>query len=215
VSPVDSDRLRKVPWFLRYRAGPRLTSDLRKLIVLATHRHCHVEFKGPVRLGRGFELFIPDHGTLIVGSGVDFRRGFVCQISGSGQVTIGDGTVFTSNALVQCTTSIDIGRRCIFSQSTQLVDGTHRFREASLSVLDQGYDYRPLKIGDDVWVAAKCTIFADIGERAVIGAQSVVSRPVPPRCLAVGAPAKPVEFFDPAPVNPVTTGNGDIAAECG
>ena len=34
-------------------------------------------------------------------------------------------------------------------------------------------------------------------ERAVIGANSVVTRPIPPYCLAVGAPAKVVEYFGP------------------
>jgi len=189
------DRLRKVPWHLRYRTGARVASDLRRLSILATHRHCRVEFLGPVRLGPGFELMIPDHGTLIVGAGVDFRRGFVCEISGDGQVTIGDGCTFTSNALVQCSTSISIGRRCTFAQSALLADGRHRFRDASLSVLDQGYDYSPLSIGNDVMVFAKCTIFADIGERTVVGANSVVSRPLPAHCLALGAPAKPVEYF--------------------
>jgi acetyltransferase-like isoleucine patch superfamily enzyme len=192
---VTRDRLRKVPWHLRYRVGAMVASDLRRLSILATHRHCRVEFRGPVRLGPGFELMIPDHGTLIIGAGVDFRRGFVCEISGQGQVTIGDACTFTSHALVQCSTSINIGRRCTFGQYTQLTDGRHRFRDASLSVLDQGYDYSPLSIGNDVMVFAKCTIFADIGERTVVGAHSVVSRPLPPRCLAFGAPAKPVEYF--------------------
>lgn len=212
MRPLSADLLRKVPWYARYRVGGKLSSDLRRLVVLATHRHCHVEFQGPVRLGKGFELCIPDHGTLIVGPGVDFRRGFVCEISGNGRITIGAGSIFTSNALVQCSTSIDIGRRCVFSQSTQLVDGTHNFREPSLSVLDQGYDYRPITIGDDVWVAAKCTIFADIGERSVIGAHSVVSRAIPPRCLALGAPARPMEYFG-TDTPPISNGSSESGSD--
>jgi maltose O-acetyltransferase len=191
----DSHSLRKVPWKLRYEFGASLASELRKLLVVATHRHCRVEFRGPVRLGPGFDLHIPGHGTLIVGAGVELRRGFVCEISRNGQVSIGEGSVFTSNALVQCTTSIDIGRRCVFGQSALLVDGSHRFRDASMSVLDQGYDYRPLVIEDDVVVMSKCSLFSDIGRRTVVGAHSVVSRPLPAGCLALGAPAKPVEYF--------------------
>ncbi|MGH9029684.1 MAG: acyltransferase, partial [Acidimicrobiales bacterium] len=191
-----SHKIRKAPWVLRYRYGAELASDLRRLSVLATHRHCHVEFRGPVRIGPGFELRIPDAGTLVVGEGVDFRNGFVCEISGEGRVTIGDLSCFTSQTLIQCTTSIDIGRRCIFGQSALLVDGSHRFRDPTKHVMDQGYDYRPVSIGDGVVVMAKCTIFADIGEGSVVGAHSVVSRSLPERCLALGAPARPVEFFD-------------------
>ncbi|MDA8186404.1 MAG: acyltransferase [Acidimicrobiales bacterium] len=199
-------RLELLPWKLRYRGWDRLASEARRVLVLATHRHCRVELRGPVRLGPGFSLDIPGNGTFIVGAGVDFRRGFVCEIAGEGRVTIGDGCVFTSNTLIQCSTSIDIGRRCAFTQSVLLVDGTHRFRDASRSVLDQGYDFRPIRIGDDVVVMAKCTVFADIGERTVVAANSVVSRPLPARCLAMGAPARPVEMFEDQGALPETRG---------
>lgn len=198
MTELSLERLQKLPWNLRYKLSSKIASEMRKMMVIATHRHCRVEFRGPVRLGPGFELDIPDRGSLVVGVGVDFRRGFVCEISGDGRVTIGDGSVFTSHTLIQCTTSIDIGNRCVFGQSTMLVDGSHRFRDASVSALDQGYDYKPLVIEDDVMVMAKCTIFADIGRRTFVGAHSVVSRPLPARCLALGAPARPVEYFDDA-----------------
>ena len=157
-------RLGRAPWVLRYRVGPRLASSARKLAVEATHRHCRVEFRGPVRLGPGFSLDIPDGGTLVVGSGVDFRRGFVCEISGDGVVAIGDGSIFTSHALIQCTTSIDIGRRCVFGQDLMLIDGKHRYGDPELHLLEQGYDYRPIRIGDCAVVMSKCTVVADIGE---------------------------------------------------
>jgi acetyltransferase-like isoleucine patch superfamily enzyme len=193
---------RKLPWKLRYEKGGRLISDARRLVVRATHQHCRVEFLGPVRLGPGFQLDIPDQGTLIVGAGVDFRRGFVCEISGEGRVVIGDGTVFTANALIQCTTSIDIGRGCVFGQSLMLVDGNHRFRDPTVPILAQGYDYRPIRIGDHAAIMAKCTVIADVGEHAFVGAHSVVTRPIPPFCLAVGAPARVVEYFGPPEQRP-------------
>src|SRR5947199_10037455 len=64
---------RKIPWYLRYRKGAMWASGLRRLSIMATHRHCRVEFQGPVRLGPGFTLDIPDQGTFIVGPGVNFR----------------------------------------------------------------------------------------------------------------------------------------------
>jgi len=150
-----------------------------------------------VYIGPGFQLWIPDHGTLLVGPGVDFRRGFVCEISGEGRVEIGAGTIFTAHALIQCTTSITIGERCAFGQSTVIVDGYHRYRDPASHWLEQGYEFRPIHIGDGVGVSDKCTIQADIGERAMIGSGSVVNRPVPAFCLAVGTPARVVRYFGP------------------
>lgn len=187
----------QLPWRLRYRTGAMLASNLRRLMIKATHRHCRVELQGPAYLGPGFHLNIPGAGTLIVGPGADFRRGFVCEISDNGRVTMGERVTFTSNALVQCTTSIEIGNRCTFAQSVMMADGNHRFRDWTTHILDQGYNFRPLKIGDNVMVLSKCTILADIGESAVVGAHSLVTRPVPPYTLVGGTPAKVIEYFGP------------------
>ena len=191
-------RIRRIPWRLRYELGGHIASELRRLTILATHRHCRIEFRGPVRLGPGFTLNIPDAGTFIVGRGVDFRRGFVCEISSGGRVTIGDGSYFTSDILIQCTTTIDIGARCGFGQAVLLVDGTHRFRDPTKHLLDQGYDFHPIVIGDGANIMAKCTVFASVGQSTVVGANSVVSRPLPAYCLALGSPARPVESFAPS-----------------
>lgn len=189
--------LRLLPWQLRYRVGAHLVSEARRQLIRATHRHCRVEFRGPVRLGPGFSLDIPGPGTLIVGAGVDFRRGFVCEIVGDGRVVIGEGCTFTSHALLQCTTSIEIGDGCTFGQSVVIVDGRHHFRDPTTPVVSQGYEYRPIRIDDDVTVMSKCTISADIGRRAVVGSHSLVNRAVPAYTLAVGTPARAVEYFGP------------------
>lgn len=193
-------------WWLVNTWGPRVASTVRRVLVMATHGHATVEFHGPARVGPGFSLQLPGNGTFIVGRGVDFRRGFVCEISGGGRVVIGDGSVFTSHALVQCSTSIDIGRRCVFGQSVLIADGNHRFRDPDRHLLDQGYDFRPITIGDGAVVTSKCTVLASIGERALVAAHSVVTQPVPPFTLVGGAPAKVLEHF-----GRVTGGEGPVA----
>lgn len=188
---------RRLPWELRYRRGARLASELRRLAIEATHRHCTVRFEGPVNVGPGFRLMIPDHGTLIVGPGVDFRHGFACEISGDGRVTIGAGCTFTWDCVIQCSTSIDIGEGSIFGQDLMLVDGSHRFRDPSVPFLAQGYDFRPVSIGPGAVVMSKCTIAASLGERAVVAAHSLVLEDVPAFSLAGGTPARVLETFGP------------------
>ncbi len=52
----------------------------------------------------------------------------------------------------------------------------------------------PVRIGDRVWIGANALVLrgVQIGDDVVVGAGSVVSRDLPPRCIAVGAPARPV-----------------------
>jgi acetyltransferase-like isoleucine patch superfamily enzyme len=190
-------RWRRVPWLIRYSWGARIASRMRVWLIRATHLHCHVEFQGPVRLGPGFQLNIAENGTFIVGHGVDFRRGFVCEIGGDGRVVIGDGTIFTSNALVQCSTSIEIGRRCVFGQSVLIQDGQHRYDSTDTHWLEQGHNYRPLTIGDGAGASDKCTIQADLGEGCVVASGSVVTRPLPANCIAAGSPARVVRVVGP------------------
>jgi acetyltransferase-like isoleucine patch superfamily enzyme len=173
-------------------------SALRKWWVLVRHPHADIRFEGPVYIGPGFSLHIPDRGSFIVGPHVEFRRGFRAEVFGEGRIEIGRGSVFTYYVLMQCTTSIVIGERCMFGQSTIVVDGNHRFRDLTKPMLDQGYDFSPVQIHDDATITTKCSIIAsDIGQRAFVGANSVVTKPIPPFTVAVGSPARPVEYFGP------------------
>ena len=182
---------------LSYSWGPRMASAARKRWLLWRHPHCDIRFEGPVYLGPGFSFFCPEGGTFVVGPNVEFRRGFRLELHAGGTVRIGGGTVFTYSVLIQCTSTIDIGARCIFAQSSVVVDGNHRFRDLDRPVLAQGYDLTPIRISDDAVVLSKCTVIADLGRRAVIGANSVVTKPVPDFCIAGGVPARVLEYFGP------------------
>jgi acetyltransferase-like isoleucine patch superfamily enzyme len=189
--------LRWLPQRIGYHHAWKVGSWLRKQWILIRHPHADVRFGRGVYLGPGFSLFVPHEGSFIVGDGVEFRRDFRAEVSGKGRVTIGSGSVFTYSVLIQCSTTIDIGERCQFGQTTILLDGQHRFRDLSTPMLQQGYDFHPLRIEDDAVITTKCTIMADIGTRAFIGANSVVTKPIPPYTVAVGAPARPIEYFGP------------------
>jgi acetyltransferase-like isoleucine patch superfamily enzyme len=182
---------------LTYAWGPRIASAARKRWLILRHPHVDIRFEGPVYLGPGFSLFCPEGGTFHVGPWVEFRRGFRCELHG-GEVRIGGGTVFTYYVLLQCSGTIDIGERCMFGQSTIVVDGNHRFRDLTKPMLAQGYDLRPIRIGDDATITTKCTIIADVGERAFVGANSVVTKDVPPYTVVAGVPAKVIEEFGPS-----------------
>lgn len=182
---------------LGYELGPMIASRLRQRWVILRHPRADIRFGRNVYLGPRFSLFIPDRGSFIVGDDVEFRRDFRAEVSGQGRITIGSGTRFTYSVLMQCTTSIDVGERCMFGQTTIVVDGQHRFRDLSRPMLEQGYDFTPIRIEEDAVITTKCTIMADVGRRAFIGANSVVTKPIPPFTVAVGAPARPIDYFGP------------------
>jgi len=55
-----------------------------------------------------------------------------------------------------------------------------------------------VKIGDNVWIGANSMILAGatIGRHSVIGAGSIVTGEIPPKCVAVGRPAIVIRTFE-------------------
>lgn len=186
-----------LPWSLRYRVMPVAGTRLRLAWVRWANRHADVSFGPRCRLGPGFHLDVPGPGRFRAGRAVDFRRHFVCEIGGSGSVEIGDSCVFTFGAVIQCSTTVVIEPGCSIGAGALVVDGSHRFRDHTVPMRQQGFDYRPVTIGRGATVSAHATVLADVGPGAFVGAGAVVTSPVPAFCLAVGAPARAVEYFGP------------------
>jgi acetyltransferase-like isoleucine patch superfamily enzyme len=204
--------LRWLPYKIGYERGPRVMSELRKAWVLLRHPHATVRFGKGVYLGPGFSLDIRGAGAFIVGDYVEFRRNFRAEIAGDGRIEIGSYSYLTYDVIMACSTTIEVGERCGLAQATFVADGNHRYRDLDRPFLSQGYDVAPLRIEDDAQIHAKCTIVASIGRRAVIGANAVVTRPIPPYTLAVGVPARPIDYFGPPGEEPAELGAGSSSA---
>ena len=100
----------------------------------------------------------------------------------------------------------------MFGQATTIVDGDHRFGDLERPIVEQGYDLRPIAIADGVWTGAKCTIIAGIGAGTVVGANSVVTRELPANVVAVGAPARQIDYFGPPGGEPPEIGGSSASA---
>lgn len=184
---------------LGYRVGPRLASRLRQRWVQLRNPQATIRFGPGCYLGPRFSLHMPHGGTFLAGAGTEFRRGFRAEFGrGDALVRIGEGCYLTYDVIVACSTTIEIGDRVGIGQAGFVVDGSHRYRDHTKTFLEQGYDYRPLRIESDAQLHSKVTVMADIGERAIIGANAVVTRPVPPFSVAAGVPARVIDTYGPA-----------------
>lgn len=78
----------------------------------------------------------------------------------------------------------------------------HDFRAKDIPVLHQGYlPPQPIKVSRGSWIGANVVVLrgVTIGENAVVGAGSVVTRDVPPRTVVAGVPAKVIRHLDASP----------------
>lgn len=104
---------------------------------------------------------------------------------------IGDRTTINRGSVLNCEGRISIGADVLIGPNVTLYSQNHRYDRTDVPINQQGYERKPVRIGDGAWLAAGVTVLpgVTIGEGAVIGAASVVTRDVPAGALAVGSPA--------------------------
>ena len=114
----------------------------------------------------------------------------------SGRIRIGAGTFLNIAVMVAAVELVEIGDHCMFANGCFVTDANHRFDDPEKPVTWQGFSTKgPTRIGANVWCGANVVITSGVtvGERCVIGANSVVNRDLPPYSIAAGAPAKVLE----------------------
>lgn len=121
--------------------------------------------------------------------GVDSSIHMGCFITGH-FIEIGSNTVINRFTYLDGRVPLKIGNNVNISHGTHIQTLTHD---------PQNPDFicqcNPVVIEDHVWIGARAIILpgVTIGEGAVIGAGSVVTKNVPPYTIAVGSPARVVK----------------------
>jgi acetyltransferase-like isoleucine patch superfamily enzyme len=72
--------------------------------------------------------------------------------------------------------------------------GQHGLDRLDLPIREQPGTWPRVTIGRDTWVGDRALVLADVGCHCVVGAGSVVTRPIPDYAIAVGVPARVVRF---------------------
>ena len=106
-------------------------------------------------------------------------------------ISLGERVFFNFNCVVLDVCAVRIGDFAQFGPGVQIPTPLHPLNAGQRRREEYG---APVEIGADVWVGAGALILPGvrIGDRAVIGAGSVVTRDVPGDVLAVGNPCRVV-----------------------
>lgn len=143
-----------------------------------------------------------------VGSNVKCGRGLLLEAwdqynykrLGKPEIMIHDHVTFTEYTHISAVNKVEIGEGCLFGRYVYISDNDHgdcndvhnkEVRPVERDLHSKG----GVVIGKNVWIGDKVSILSGVtvGDNAVIGANSVVTKSVPEGCIVAGVPAKVIK----------------------
>jgi acetyltransferase-like isoleucine patch superfamily enzyme len=173
-------------------------------VVIDMHETARIIINGELVLnahlpkGSGKEciLILHKNATLIVNNRFRLCYDSVLQVFEGATLTL-NGGLCNAGAIFAVKRNTVVGEEFLAARNFVLLDSDYHVvldRETGKAM--NAAVAGPVRIGKHVWCGINTTILKEttIGEGSVIGANAVVSKDVPPYCLAAGNPAKVIRY---------------------
>lgn len=101
--------------------------------------------------------------------------------------------------------SVEIGNNVLMASKIYISDCTHgsyigdaNDSDPMTVPVERAISVKSIKIDDNVWLGEFVSVLpgVTIGKGTIVGANSVVSKSLPPYVIAVGSPAKPIKCYN-------------------
>jgi acetyltransferase-like isoleucine patch superfamily enzyme len=181
---------------LRRLALPWVLAGAKSVIVLED-----VVMRGASRIYIGYKTAIEQHvvldaksdhpGGIHIGDGVVVRAGGVIDTGQSGFIRIGSRSELGPYAQLRGGGGLEIGEDVLLASNVGIFSTSHSTKQG-LPILRQPVTSALTTIGPGCWLGANVVVLpgVTIGRDSIVGANSVVTTDIPPRAVAVGAPAR-------------------------
>lgn len=128
---------------------------------------------------------VPSNKVQTLFFGDNFQMNDYVHITAMENVTIGDNVLIASKVYIS---------DCSHGNYT----GNEMDSRPESIPKDRPLFSKPVIIEDNVWLGEFVSVLpgVTIGKGSIIGANSVVSRSIPPNVIAVGSPAKPIKIYN-------------------
>lgn len=158
-------------------------------------RRCRIVH--PSNINMGHHVWVRDDVIMVangkINIGNDFVLGEKSELWSINNLKIGNGVGIGKNCyLAQLGGSIEIGNQVLIADNVRIYSLSHKFEDIKTPIIFQGYKEGKIEIEDNVWIGSGVVIFnsVTIGYGSVIGANTVVTKNVPPFTVFVGNPGK-------------------------
>lgn len=187
---------------LKIIIGKPLTAVLRlsrsareNLRRLQAHAALAADISSPLPASAVIEGRVHVYGTrnIRIGENVLFYPDIHLETREQASIQIADDVVLSRGVHIVAFSGITIGRGTMIGEYTSIRDANHARSETS-PIRDAGHVARSITIGSEVWIGRGVTILngINIGDKATIGANAVVTKDVPAGTIVAGVPAIPI-----------------------
>ena len=115
------------------------------------------------------------------------------------ELIIGDRVTATSSLQITTFNKIVIEEDVMFAANVFICDGMHDYTNPNIPYKYQGITgISPIIIKKGSWIGQNVVILPGVtlGECTIVGANSVVTKGIPDRCIAMGIPARVKKYWD-------------------
>ncbi len=113
---------------------------------------------------------------------------------------LGEGCHLGESNMLQAGGGIEMGDNVLLGPGVKIWSANHVFDDVETPIIDQGFEYKRVIIGSNVWIGANAFIMpgAVIGDGCVISAGSVIGgKTIPPYKILAGNPARIIGSREP------------------
>jgi acetyltransferase-like isoleucine patch superfamily enzyme len=113
-----------------------------------------------------------------------------------GVVSIGAKSVLGQECTISAYQHVSIGRECVIADRVMMIDFDHGVVEVERPIRLQGIYKRDVRVGNNVWIGYGACILrgVTVGDNAIIGTNSVVTKDVPANAIVGGVPARVIRM---------------------
>jgi lipopolysaccharide O-acetyltransferase len=150
-----------------------------------------------IRISRNVYFFQSTENAVSIGFGSEIGSGVRIKAGFKGKIIIGKHVLIDDYSFISSHKLISIGDNVMIAAACYIVDFNHEYPLSSCEGRLKESSYRGGKIiiGKNVWIGAHTVVLpgVSIGNGAVIGAGSIVTKSIPSYSVAVGNPAKVIK----------------------